>query len=194
MCVQFICRELSGSRACRPSIWYWNTHRRNGARCVLNELRSWCIAHISYTDASSSWCGEGWICSLHRNVILLGSPVYVEYTHLLCAHSWSRLLVHAMQGQFFASARDDYTERCFSDYAIRNNLTPFISMQNHYNLVYREEEREMFTTLKVPFWFAELLVLMCQVAFWYWGYHMVSLSPRPSISSLRPANKARSIW
>lgn len=93
-----------------------------------------------------------------------------------------------------ASARDDYTERRFSDYAIRNNLTPFISMQNHYNLVYREEEREMFTTLKVPFWFAELLVLMCQVAFWYWGYHMVSLSPRPSISSLRPANKARSIW
>lgn len=35
------------------------------------------------------------------------------------------------------------------DYAINNNLTPFISMQNHYNLVYREEEREMFPTLKV---------------------------------------------
>ena len=35
------------------------------------------------------------------------------------------------------------------NYAIANNLTPFISMQNHYNLVYREEEREMFPTLKV---------------------------------------------
>lgn len=35
------------------------------------------------------------------------------------------------------------------DYAIQNNLTPFISMQNHYNLVYREEEREMMPTLKV---------------------------------------------
>jgi aryl-alcohol dehydrogenase-like predicted oxidoreductase len=34
------------------------------------------------------------------------------------------------------------------NYAINNNLTPFISMQNHYNLVYREEEREMFPTLK----------------------------------------------
>ncbi|PSR70430.1 hypothetical protein PHLCEN_2v13681 [Hermanssonia centrifuga] len=34
-------------------------------------------------------------------------------------------------------------------YAINNKLTPFISMQNHYNLVYREEEREMFPTLKV---------------------------------------------
>ncbi|KAJ7343383.1 NADP-dependent oxidoreductase domain-containing protein [Mycena albidolilacea] len=33
-------------------------------------------------------------------------------------------------------------------YAIQNNLTPFISMQNHYSLVYREEEREMFPTLK----------------------------------------------
>jgi len=34
------------------------------------------------------------------------------------------------------------------NYAINNNLTPFISMQNHYSLVYREEEREMFPTLK----------------------------------------------
>ena len=34
-------------------------------------------------------------------------------------------------------------------YAITNKLTPFISMQNHYNLIYREEEREMFPTLKV---------------------------------------------
>ncbi|KAF9069368.1 aryl-alcohol dehydrogenase [Rhodocollybia butyracea] len=33
-------------------------------------------------------------------------------------------------------------------YAIQNKLTPFISMQNHYSLVYREEEREMFPTLK----------------------------------------------
>ncbi|KAJ7430731.1 aryl-alcohol dehydrogenase [Mycena galericulata] len=34
------------------------------------------------------------------------------------------------------------------NYAIQHNLTPFISMQNHYSLVYREEEREMFPTLK----------------------------------------------
>ncbi|TFY79092.1 hypothetical protein EWM64_g4920 [Hericium alpestre] len=33
-------------------------------------------------------------------------------------------------------------------YAITHNLTPFISMQNHYNLLYREEEREMIPTLK----------------------------------------------
>jgi hypothetical protein len=35
------------------------------------------------------------------------------------------------------------------NYAITNKLTPFISMQNHYNLLYREEEREMSPTLKV---------------------------------------------
>jgi len=34
------------------------------------------------------------------------------------------------------------------NYAINNKLTPFISMQNHYNLIYREEEREMFPSLK----------------------------------------------
>ncbi|GJJ08934.1 hypothetical protein Clacol_003154 [Clathrus columnatus] len=34
------------------------------------------------------------------------------------------------------------------NYAINNNLTPFISMQNHYSLLYREEEREMMPTLK----------------------------------------------
>ncbi|KAI0648551.1 Aldo/keto reductase [Trametes meyenii] len=35
------------------------------------------------------------------------------------------------------------------NYAITHNLTPFISMQNHYSLIYREEEREMFPTLKL---------------------------------------------
>ncbi|KAI0057909.1 aryl-alcohol dehydrogenase [Artomyces pyxidatus] len=33
-------------------------------------------------------------------------------------------------------------------YAISHNLTPFIAMQNHHSLVYREEEREMFPTLE----------------------------------------------
>ena len=37
------------------------------------------------------------------------------------------------------------------DYAITHGLTPFISMQNHYNLLYREEEREMVPTLKVRY-------------------------------------------
>ncbi|KAJ7682266.1 aryl-alcohol dehydrogenase [Mycena polygramma] len=50
----------------------------------------------------------------------------------LCT-TWSRpvMFVHVMQ-----------------NYAITNKLTPFISMQNHHNLLYREEEREMFPTLR----------------------------------------------
>ncbi|KAF7976407.1 hypothetical protein HWV62_6807 [Athelia sp. TMB] len=38
--------------------------------------------------------------------------------------------------------------QAMQNYAINNKLTPFISMQNHYNMVYREEEREMMPTLK----------------------------------------------
>ncbi|EPQ50862.1 Aldo/keto reductase [Gloeophyllum trabeum ATCC 11539] len=34
-------------------------------------------------------------------------------------------------------------------YAMANKLTPFISVQNHYTLLYREEEREMYPTLKM---------------------------------------------
>ncbi|KAI0790139.1 aryl-alcohol dehydrogenase [Irpex lacteus] len=41
-----------------------------------------------------------------------------------------------------------YQFTAMQNYAITNKLTPFISMQNHYNLVYREEEREMLPTLK----------------------------------------------
>ncbi|KAJ7633434.1 Aldo/keto reductase [Mycena polygramma] len=37
---------------------------------------------------------------------------------------------------------------CHTDYAISHNLTPFISMQNQYSLVYREEEHEMMPLLK----------------------------------------------
>ncbi|KAK0443955.1 aryl-alcohol dehydrogenase [Desarmillaria tabescens] len=54
---------------------------------------------------------------------------YVRYIGMSSCHAYQ---FHAMQ-----------------NYAIQNNLTPFISMQNHYNLVYREEEREMFPTLKM---------------------------------------------
>lgn len=44
------------------------------------------------------------------------------------------------------------------NYAINNRLTPFISMQNHYNAIYREEEREMIPTLKVNYLVSSRLV------------------------------------
>ncbi|CAE6469563.1 unnamed protein product [Rhizoctonia solani] len=42
-----------------------------------------------------------------------------------------------------------YQFHAMQNYAINNKLTPFISMQNHHSLLYREEEREMIPTLKV---------------------------------------------
>jgi len=54
---------------------------------------------------------------------------YVRYIGMSSCYAWQ---FHAMQ-----------------DYAIHNKLTPFISMQNHYNLLYREEEREVMPTLKL---------------------------------------------
>ena len=41
------------------------------------------------------------------------------------------------------SAMFSYQLYKLNEYARRNNLTPFVSIQNHYNLIYREEEREM---------------------------------------------------
>ncbi|KAG8734976.1 hypothetical protein FRC11_003525, partial [Ceratobasidium sp. 423] len=42
-----------------------------------------------------------------------------------------------------------YQFHAMQNYAIANKLTPFISVQNQHNLVYREEEREMMPTLKM---------------------------------------------
>ncbi|KAJ7765916.1 Aldo/keto reductase [Mycena maculata] len=53
---------------------------------------------------------------------------YVRYIGMSSSHAWQ---FHVMQ-----------------NYAIAHNLTPFVSMQNHYNLLYREEEREMMPSLK----------------------------------------------
>lgn len=62
----------------------------------------------------------------------------------------SILAVHAMQSKSLNFRVPFNTDIAFSiDYAIQNKLTPFISMQNHHNLLYREEEREMFPTMKV---------------------------------------------
>lgn len=53
---------------------------------------------------------------------------YVRYIGMSSCYAWQ---FHVMQ-----------------NYAITHGLTPFVSMQNHHSLVYREEEREMFPTLK----------------------------------------------
>lgn len=72
------------------------------------------------------------------------------------------------------------------DYAIANNLTPFIAMQNHYNLVYREEEREMMPTLKVIYISYTALLDVIQlgfIAFWRRLDSLESTCPRRNHSS-----------
>ena len=60
-----------------------------------------------------------------------------------------RRAVHQMQSELYAYSLKKAKLTTAPDYAITHNLTPFISMQNHYSLLYREEEREMFPTLKL---------------------------------------------
>lgn len=70
---------------------------------------------------------------------------YARYIGMSSCWAWQ---FHAMQSESPCSASIGVlTTR--SDYAITNNLTPFISMQNHYSLLYREEEREMNPLCKV---------------------------------------------
>ena len=72
-----------------------------------------------------------------RLIMLIKSfcPVHLMQSRMRHASFKKRKLIHPL----IASP----------DYAINNRLTPFVGMQNHYNLLYREEEREMMPTLKV---------------------------------------------
>ena len=47
-----------------------------------------------------------------------------------------------------ASAMYGYQFRNMQEVAEKNNLTKFVSMQNHYNLLYREDERELIPICK----------------------------------------------
>ncbi|KAI5986758.1 aryl-alcohol dehydrogenase [Pisolithus orientalis] len=78
---------------------------------------------------------------------------YARYIGMSSCYAYQ---FHAMQSEsamikFSKSCRDaiELLTKNDVDYAITNRLTPFISMQNHYNMLYREEEREMFPTLKM---------------------------------------------
>ncbi|CAE6379623.1 unnamed protein product [Rhizoctonia solani] len=81
-----------------------------------------------------------------------------------------------------------YQFHAMQNYAINNKLTPFISMQNHHSLLYREEEREMVPTLKVIF--ANRIkkcVLMQEQMF---GVGMIPWSPLARGSLTRPVSQS----
>jgi hypothetical protein len=141
----------------RSSLWSRDSNCRN---CVwisskVDGVISW---RISIADASASWCRPSWLCTLHWNVFLLGMAMYVIILAAALSFTEDRVAfytVHAMQSKsitIFHNIAGQWQLFFFLDYAINNKLTPFISMQNHYNLIYREEEREMFPTLKVWLW------------------------------------------
>ena len=94
--------------------------------------------------------------------------------------------VHAMQSKPSSSliAFRIMTPLFYIDYAINHNLTPFISMQNHYNLLYREEEREMFPTINVRlFYFRQRYNFNTFLAFWRWFDSLVASCSRSSCAS-----------
>ena len=103
-------------------------------------------------DASPARCRQGGLRPIHRDELLLGIPMCVfrrQYTSMsvLITHNTSPSDAKCVYPR---PSSPSLNRAIFpADYAIKHNLTPFISMQNQYSLVYREEEREMFPTLKV---------------------------------------------
>ncbi|KAH8977397.1 aryl-alcohol dehydrogenase [Lactarius hatsudake] len=67
----------------------------------------------------------------------------LDYIDVLQCHRGIR----PIHWQFGMSSCHAWKFHVMQNYAIANNLTSSISMQNHHSLVYREEEREMFPTL-----------------------------------------------
>ena len=93
------------------------------------------VRYIGMSSCHAWQCAHVFVYPFYDNevtdtTISTHSPCYAKYAH----------------SSYPAAYLDSL--RLLTDYAITNKLTPFISMQNHYNLVYREEERKMMPTLK----------------------------------------------
>ncbi|EIW80654.1 Aldo keto reductase [Coniophora puteana RWD-64-598 SS2] len=86
----------------------------------------------------------------------------LDYIDVLQCHAWDEETpieetMHALHDVVKAgwvryigmSTCKAYQFHAMQNYAITNKLTPFISLQNHYSLLFREDEREMMPTLKM---------------------------------------------
>lgn len=89
---------------------------------------------------------------MHGNVSRFILEIYRTARALTGATKSSPCKVSSLSFFYWRKARNSTTiiflHDPFAGYALQHSLTPFISMQNHYSLVYREEEREMFPALK----------------------------------------------
>ena len=116
---------------------------------------------------------------------------YARYIGMSSCYAWQCKLPYSSRMGYYIypsqstscrasrpNPRQRYTHLIFTtDYAIANNLTPFISMQNHYSLLYREEEREMLPLLKVSrgrFQQWKYAQASCVLASWCWLYTLES--------------------
>ncbi|KAK0448656.1 aryl-alcohol dehydrogenase [Armillaria borealis] len=87
-----------------------------------------------------------------------GTSTSLSFDHSLVTSSHMKALHDAVQAGWVRyvgmSNCRAWQFHVMQNHAIVNHLTPFISMQNDYNLLYREDENEMLPTLKyldVPF-------------------------------------------
>ena len=72
----------------------------------------------------------------------------VRYIGMSSCWAWQFQRMQSESTVLLTEVHHHTDELVFSAYAIENHLTPFISMQNHYSALYREEEREMMPMLK----------------------------------------------
>ncbi|KNZ71972.1 Putative aryl-alcohol dehydrogenase [Termitomyces sp. J132] len=73
---------------------------------------------------------------------------YVRYIGMSSCHAYQCTSPSLLLDSRLTTSLSQSTKcKSFTDYAITHNLTPFISMQNHHSILYREEEREMFLLL-----------------------------------------------
>lgn len=101
--------------------------RKHIFHAVQDSLKRLQLDYIDVLQVHRLW--EGYeIAELMEALHDVVKAGWVRYIGLSSCYAWE---FHALQ-----------------NYAITNRLTPFISMQDHHSLIYREEEREMFPTLK----------------------------------------------
>ena len=173
---------------CRSSFWWrysnrWNcawiyvwSRRCNRLTCLNLRCKLFMMSFRLAMSVTSECLPAG-----HGNVcVSLGIRIY----WVTCPDPE----VHAMQSKpspcTVSHCIQDNDDDFFLDYAINHNLTPFISMQNHYNLLYREEEREMFPTINVRlFYFRQRYNFNTFLAFWRWFDSLVASCSRSSCAS-----------
>ena len=111
--------------------------------------------YVRYIGMSSCYAYQ---CACRGLMSVSGPKPIIPSQSTLC-----RVNQQSLQTEYYPNSRCNA-----ADYAITHGLTPFVSMQNNYSLVYREEEREMFPTLKVRCTLVRLTLSLTRWARIHW--------------------------